>query len=69
MKLFKTKYGIIIQRENKFYLVNENWDSYVNDDNLLDKMNKISQEKDPIKNGQELIDSGLEAPIGSQELW
>ena len=26
-------------------------------------------EEDPVKNGQELKDSGLEAPIGSQELW
>jgi 2-dehydro-3-deoxy-D-arabinonate dehydratase len=69
MKLFKTKYGIIIKREDKFYLVNENWDSFVNDDNLFDKTEKISQEKVPVHNGQELIDAGLEAPIGSQELW
>ena len=30
---------------------------------------KISQEKDPLKNGEELIAAGLEAPVGSQELW
>jgi len=69
MKLFKTKYGIIIQRENDFYLINENWDLFVNDDNLFEKMEKITQEKDPINNGQELIEVGLEAPIGTQELW
>lgn len=69
MKLYKTKEGIIIQKENTFYKVDENWDSFVNDDNLFDKMELISQEKDPVKNGQELINSGLEAPIGSQELW
>ena len=69
MKLFKTKSGIIIQRKNNFYLVNENWDSFVNDDNLFDKMEKIAQEKDPINYGQELIDAGLKAPISSQELW
>ncbi len=69
MKLFKTKSGIIIQRENKFYIVNENWDSFVNDDHLFDKMEKISQGKIPINNGQELIETVLEAPFGSQELW
>jgi 2-dehydro-3-deoxy-D-arabinonate dehydratase len=69
MKLFKTKNGIIIQKENNFYLVKENWDYFVNDDNLFDKMKKVTQERKPVRNGQELIDSGLEAPIGSQELW
>ncbi len=69
MKLYKTKMGIIIQKGNTFYQVNGDWDSFVNDDSLFDKMEKISQKNDPVKNGQELIDSGLEAPIGSQELW
>lgn len=69
MKLYKTKAGIIIQAENNFYRVDQDWDYFVNDDNLVEKIEKISQEEDPVKNGQELIDSGLEAPIGSQELW
>jgi len=69
VKLFKTKNGIIIQQENNFYLVNENWDSFINDDILLDKLVKIASEKDPINNGLDLITSELEAPIGSQELW
>ena len=69
MKLFKTKNCIIIQKDNTYYPVNENWDLFVNDDHLFDKMDKITNENDPINNGQELIDAGLEAPIGSQELW
>ena len=69
MKLFKTKFGIIIQKENNFYKVDNDWDEFVNDDNLPDKMKKISHENEPLTNGQELIDTGLEAPIGSQELW
>ena len=69
MKLYKTKSGILIQGENQFYLINENWDSLVNDDNLYDKIEKIAQDKNPVNNGQELINSVLEAPIGSQELW
>jgi len=69
MKLYKTKGGIIIQKEGNFYIVDENWDNFVNDDNLFEKMEKIVRENDPIKNGQELINLGLKAPIGSQELW
>ena len=69
MKLYKTKNGIIIQNENNFYLVNENWDSFVNDDNLFDKIENFVSSNIPIDNGQDLISSGLEAPIGLQELW
>ncbi len=69
MKLFKTKNGIIIQKENDFFMVDDNWNSFVNDDNLYEKMEKISQENNPVIDGQEIIETGLEAPIGSQELW
>jgi 2-dehydro-3-deoxy-D-arabinonate dehydratase len=69
MKLYKTKNNILIQKENDFYLIDENWDSFVNDDYLYEKMEKISRANDPIRNGQTIIETGLEAPIGSQELW
>ena len=69
MKLFKTKNCILIHKDNNYYPVNENWDSFVNDDHLFDKMEKIVNENNPIENGKDLIDAGLEAPIGSQELW
>jgi 2-dehydro-3-deoxy-D-arabinonate dehydratase len=49
--------------------MNENWDSIVNDDNLFDKIEKIVQNNNPVTIGQKLIDSELEAPISSQELW
>ena len=65
----KSKFGIIIQKENNFYKVDNDWDEFVNDDNLPDKIKKISHENEPLTNGQELIDTGLKAPIGSQELW
>ena len=69
MKLYKTKFGIVIQIENSFYIINEKWDVFINDDNLFDKIKNIPQKVVPISNGEELINIGLEAPIGSQELW
>ncbi|MEJ2196395.1 MAG: fumarylacetoacetate hydrolase family protein [Ignavibacteriaceae bacterium] len=69
MKLYKIKNGIVIQNENRFYELDDNWDSFINDDNLLDKIENIVKLNDPINNGKELIESDLEAPIGSQELW
>lgn len=68
MKLYKTKTGIVIEKENNFYtLINEQWDSFINDDKLLQKLEtrlqKLSESiENPIKD--------ILSPIGnSQELW
>ena len=69
MKLYKIKDGIVIQKENLFYKVDDDWDTFINDDNLFDKMETMSQKSAPINNGKKLIETNLEAPINSQELW
>jgi len=69
MKLYKTKHGILVQSSNRYYLINDNWDTFVNDEKLSDKMRNIADKNEAIDNAQELIDTGLRAPIGSQELW
>lgn len=70
MKLFKTKQGIVIQRDNSSYLLeNENWDTYVNDDNLFAKMMKATQKAAASSQANDLIVKELMAPIQSQEIW
>jgi len=69
MKLYKTEHGILIQEDTAFYQVKDDWDSFVNDDGLFTKLVQIKQNEKPIENGQNLIESGIQAPIGSQELW
>ena len=68
MKLYKTKTGIVIEKENKFYSgPNENWDSFINDDSLLQKLEHLTQSLTASTN--DLLKDIL-APIGSnQELW
>ena len=66
MKVYKTTSGIFIRENNKFYKLNENnWDEFINDDNLFQKIEKLitsvavidDTEGDPLP------------PVGSQELW
>ncbi|MBO9681320.1 MAG: fumarylacetoacetate hydrolase family protein [Flavisolibacter sp.] len=67
MKLYKTKQGIAIENESGIYVLqNENWESFVNDDNLYQKLQEKIKELSPTKDGlQDVL-----APIGSsQELW
>src|SRR5688572_30206926 len=67
MKLYKTKTGIVIEKGNKFYLTNENWDSFINDDNLYKKAEQTLSSLEAVDKFS--IDALL-PPIGSnQELW
>jgi 2-dehydro-3-deoxy-D-arabinonate dehydratase len=67
MKLYKIKNGIVIEKENKFYLCKEEWDAFINDDSILQKLEKLTQSLPALSN--ELIKDVL-PPIGSsQELW
>jgi len=67
MKLYKTKAGIVIEKESKYYSVaDESWELFINDDNLFFKMEKLVHSLPASAN--EL--KGILAPIGNnQELW
>lgn len=68
MKLYKTKQGIVIENENGSYLLpNEDWDSFVNDDALSQKMKEKTRDLSP---SQTNIIENILPPVGSrQELW
>ena len=68
MKIYRTKAGIVIENEGKFFLAkDEQWEQWINDDNLLQKARKTVT--NITGGGSELIKELL-APIGSnQELW
>ena len=67
MKIYKTKAGIVLENEEKFFLIqNENWDDFINDDNLLEKAIKITSTS---TQGESQLVKDVVAPIGRQELW
>ena len=67
MKLYKTKKDIVIEKDEKFYhLKDEDWDSFVNDDDLYNKMLKNVQSANKVNKN---LLNDVEAPIDSQEIW
>ncbi len=68
MKLYKTRQGIVIENDNNFYTIgNEDWETFVNDDSLFQKMKE--QIKSLTPSSRSLIENIL-APVGNhQELW
>lgn len=67
MKLYKTRKGIVIEKDNKFYFTNENWESFINDDDLFKKTEQLISLTTA---GDRRLINELLPPIGSnQELW
>lgn len=67
MKLYRTKEGIVLEKENSYYLLKGvDWDDFINDDQLHQKMERLTQTL--AKGTSSLINEPL-PPIGNQELW
>lgn len=69
MKVYNTAKGILLESENCFYLINENWDDFINDDNVLEKAKDIVTKSSKIDNAEDLIANHLLVPMQNQELW
>jgi 2-dehydro-3-deoxy-D-arabinonate dehydratase len=69
MKLYKTKRGIVVEKDDSYYLTDKNWDIYVNDDQLYSKLQRATEQLSPAAEGKNLIESEIQAPIQSQEIW
>jgi 2-dehydro-3-deoxy-D-arabinonate dehydratase len=70
MKLYRTSQGIVAGRNSEYFLLqNENWDTFINDDRLYSKLEKILQQTQADPSGDEHIKNGLLPPIQSQEIW
>src|SRR4051812_43641173 len=67
MKIYRTKEQIVIEKDGKFYSVkDQNWDEFINDDHLFQKVQNIAASQSP---DEDTSINGVLAPIGSQELW
>jgi 2-dehydro-3-deoxy-D-arabinonate dehydratase len=70
MRVYKTKHGIIIEKkEDLFLLENESWDNFINDDNLYDKAEKAISKLKPNAASRDSLLRDIEAPIQNQEVW
>lgn len=67
MKVYRTQQGIILEKNGQlFFAKDQNWDDFINDDALFEKVQRITSEESPTEDAST---DGVLAPIGSQELW
>jgi 2-dehydro-3-deoxy-D-arabinonate dehydratase len=69
MKIYKLHSGVMIDHHEQHYRVPvADWDHFINDDNLYEKIVDFLQSGRATK-GNGLKDTDILPPIGSQELW
>jgi len=71
MHLYKTSKGFVLERENEFRTLggNSDWDDLINRDDLSDHLAAEWENSPPTNEPEDLLQAGLLAPIGSQEVW
>jgi len=67
MKLYKTSKGILLEKNNQWYLLSNNdWDDLINKDHLKDYLEQISRSAPVIE--KPVVEEWM-TPIGQQEVW
>lgn len=71
MNLFKIKTGILIHHQEKYYLLNDDWDHLINRNSLFDFLKSRLKKTDVISDSEanKLLDTELMPPAGNQEVW
>lgn len=70
MRVYKVKQGIVIESDNSLFLLeNQNWDTFINDDSLFEKLNKLTKDLNPASQSRDMLLHDLQAPIQNQEVW
>src|SRR4051812_21359005 len=70
MRLYKTKKGLVIEQEEKYYLIgNPDWDTYINDDGLYSKLEQATKSLSASQEAKNWVTSEILAPIQNQEIW
>ncbi len=71
MNLYKTTQGNLLKASNNHYLLDEEWNGLINRQDLFAYLSTHMQDHQRIRNEEfeELCNSGIQAPIGNQEVW
>jgi len=69
MKIYKTKKGIVIESAHKFYIIEEDWDLFINDDHLIEKVKEHVESSQAISDAEAILGNEILPPVASQELW
>lgn len=69
MKIYKIKSGILIQRDDRYFLSELPWDHFINTENLYEFTQELLDSLQVVKDAERLLANELLPPVGTQEIW
>lgn len=70
MKLYKTRSGIVVEHDSRFFRApSDDWDYLINEDNLHDFLQREVLSSAASDEFRRWVETQLLAPIGQQEIW
>jgi 2-dehydro-3-deoxy-D-arabinonate dehydratase len=70
MRLFRTRTGILIEKDGKVFTdESEDWDAFLNDDRLYEKLNAVTNSIYALGEWDASFEAQILSPVGSQEVW
>lgn len=69
MKIYHTKAGVVVAIDGETYLVEAPWDTFVNDDDLGEKILRVTEKMEPDRSAMRHVEESLLVPMQEQELW
>ncbi len=70
MKVYQLQNGILLEKENIFYLLkNRDWDGFINRDDLAERLEQEIRDAARIEDPKVYLENELLPPVKSQEIW
>lgn len=69
MRIYRTPSGILIEKDQKFFSYETNWDAFINDDNLFKKADDLTRSPTSMLDDGGILNKPMLPPLQSQELW
>jgi len=69
MIVYRTTKGVLIEHENFFYNIGEDWDNFINWDDVYENINHDLKNFEIIENGEEFLNKNILPPVHNQEVW
>src|SRR5690606_39870741 len=66
MKLYRTLSGAVLVKDNAQYLLTNDWDELINDDDLYTTLARVGEDR---KSDTDRLKDGVLPPVVNQEIW
>jgi 2-dehydro-3-deoxy-D-arabinonate dehydratase len=69
IKLYRTQHGVLLQKNDQYFVKDTDWDELIQQDNLYATLNDCARQWPASEEPEQLLQSALLRPASRQEIW